>query len=247
MFQIKNRFSNAVIHESKKPTVGEAVKEYIAQQRAKGERAYLAGANLAGAYLANANLAGAYLADANLAGAYLAGANLAGAYLANANLADANLADANLADANLAGANLAGAYLAGANLAGARGLPSPLPADPAEPYVHVFAKDDAERMARFRKHHPEVPIIENLDRKILDALEAGGSLEMGSWHACATTHCRAGWAITLAGKEGAALEKKHGPHRAGMLIYGCSTGYTPHFFASNDAALKDIRERAGNK
>ncbi len=205
MTQIKKRFSGAVIHESEKETIGEAVKEYAAQRRATGERVDLAGANLADAYLAGANLAGA---------------NLAGAYLADAYLADANLADA-------------------------RGLPSPLPADPVEPYVHVFAKDDTERMARFRKHHPEVPIIEHLDRKILEAIDAGGSLEMGSWHACATTHCRAGWAITLAGKEGADLEKKHGPHRAGMLIYGCSTGYTPHFFASNEAAMKDIKERAG--
>ena len=38
-----------------------------------------------------------------------------------------------------------------------------------------------------------------------------------------------------------ALEKEHGPQRAGMLIYGCSTGRVPHFFASNEAAMEDLR------
>ena len=95
-----------------------------------GKRAYLAGANLAGANLDGANLAGANLARAYLAGANLAGANLDGANLARANLDGANLARAYLAGANLAraylaranldGANLAGANLDGANLAGAK-------------------------------------------------------------------------------------------------------------------------------
>ena len=120
-------------------------------------------------------------------------------------------------------------------------MPQPLPPDPETPYVRVVAKTDAERAERFRKHHPEVPVLENLDKKILEAIEAGGELNMGDWHTCATTHCRAGWAITLAGEKGAALEKEHGPRRAGLLIYGCSTGRVPHFFASNEAAMEDIR------
>jgi hypothetical protein len=99
-----------------------------------GERAYLAGANLAranlaganlaranlnGAYLARADLARANLARANLNGADLARADLARAYLARADLAGADLAGADLAGADLAGAYLAGAYLAGANLSSA--------------------------------------------------------------------------------------------------------------------------------
>ena len=183
-----------------------------------------------------ANLADAYLAGANLAGAYLAGANLA-----DANLADAYLADANLADANLAGANLAGANLAGAYLAGAKGLNFAPPPDPPTPYVRDTSKNYQKRAERFRKRHPEVPVVENLDAKILAAIDAGGSLDMGAWHTCQTTHCRAGWAIVLAGEKGKELEKKVGPHRAGMLIYGCSTGNVPYFYANNEDALADIR------
>ena len=158
-----------------------------------------------------------------------------------ANLADAYLAGANLADANLAGANLADANLADAYLAGAKGLIFTPPPDPPTPYVRDTSKNYQKRAERFRKRHPEVPVVENLDAKILAAIEAGGSLNMGAWHTCQTTHCRAGWAIVLAGEEGKALEEKVGPHRAGMLIYGCSTGNVPYFYASNEDALADIR------
>jgi len=67
---------------------------------------------------------------------------------------------------------------------------------------------------------------------------------MSVWHACNTTHCRAGWAITLAGKAGEELEYRFGPEDAGRRIYLASTGRAPHFFASNYAALADIREQA---
>jgi uncharacterized protein YjbI with pentapeptide repeats len=181
------------------------------------------GANLADADLAGADLAGADLAGANLAGADLADANLAGANLARADLAGAYLAGANLADANLAGADLAGAYLADAYLADA--------------YLADAAK--------FRERFPEVPVVEALDAKILSAINVEGcALDMSSWHKCETTHCRAGWAVTLAGKEGADLEAKYGPEDAGRRIYLASTGYVPNFFASNDAALADIKARA---
>jgi hypothetical protein len=89
-----------------------------------GVRAYLAGADLAGACLAGANLsradlAGANLSRADLAGACLAGANLSRANLSLANLSRVNLAGAYLAGANLSRANLSRATLAGVNLAGA--------------------------------------------------------------------------------------------------------------------------------
>src|SRR6201992_1449999 len=233
---------------------------WIAEELVKGSRA-----NLAGAYLAHPTLAHATLAHANLADAYLAGANLAGANLAGANLADANLADANLADAYLARAHLAGAYLAHATLAGAtlagaslaranlagayladaRGLAQSVPPDPVEPYVYGGAtKDYPARAAKFRQRHPDVPIVEKLDRKILAAIEQGGRLNMSQWHSCSTTHCRAGWAIALAGDAGRKLEAEVGPHRAGFLIYGCSTGRIPHFFDTNERALEDIRKCA---
>ncbi len=176
-----------------------------------------------------------------------AGANLTGAYLTGANLAGANLAGAYLTGAYLTGANLADADLTGANLAGAKNVPTDVtPESPAVPYERKPAKERyAERAARFRERNPDVPVIEALDAKILGAVESGkGKLDMSTWHKCETTHCRAGWAITLAGEVGAALESKYGPQRAGAMIYQASTGRIPHFFATDARALEDIREQA---
>jgi uncharacterized protein YjbI with pentapeptide repeats len=192
------------------------------------------------AYLADADLAGA-----NLAGANLAGADLAGAYLAGADLADADLAGANLAGANLAGADLAGADLAGADLAGAWNLDLTNHTEPKEPYARNGHRTRQEHAALYRERHPDVPVVTDLDRKILDALAAGGSLEMGAWHSCETTHCRAGWAIHLAGKAGYDLERRLGNSAlAGRAIYRASTGRSPHFYATNERALQDIQRCA---
>jgi hypothetical protein len=267
--QIKHRFTGAVLFDCELPEeiaaqsagkqLGYAIKEAL-KARANLAGAYLAGADLAGAYLADAYLADAYLARANLAGANLAGANLADAYLADAYLAGANLADANLAGAylaganlaraNLADANLAGAYLAGANLAGARNVPDgTTQTDPPEPYVRGdSAERRAKRAEKFRQRNPDVPVIAGLDRQILQVIEAGqGSLNMSQWHTCETTHCRAGWAIHLAGEAGEKLEKAHGPHIAGRMIYIASTGRAPHFFATNERAMEDIRASAAEQ
>ena len=184
-----------------------------------GKRADLRGANLEGANLRGANLRGADLEGANLRGANLEGADLEGAYLEGA---------------NLEGANLERAYLEGANL---RGDPQSITPRPPRDY--------AAKAAKYRERHPDVPVVPELDRKILDAVEAGGSLNMSAWHTCETTHCRAGWAITLAGGAGKDLETKFGPFAAGGMIYRASTGRTPNFFASNDAALTDIKRCAG--
>ncbi len=121
MFQIKSRFTGAVMFECELSSEI-ADKEYSLQlgfavKSAIRARANLAYADLAGAYLAHANLAGANLARADLAGADLAYADLTRADLAGADLAYADLARANLAGAYLAGADLARANLAGANLA----------------------------------------------------------------------------------------------------------------------------------
>ena len=158
----------------------------------------------------------------------------AGAYLAGADLTDANLADANLAGADLTGANLADANLAGADRT------SP----PTSPYVERPRKSASERAAAYRARNPNVPVVDDLDRKILAAIDAGGGLRMASWHTCETTHCRAGWAITLAGDEGTALESRLGPERAGAAIYRASTGRVPHFFATDECALEDIKRCA---
>jgi pentapeptide repeat protein len=260
--EIKHRSTGTVLWS------GEAASSRDAVIAAVKAGAYLADANLAGANLAGADLADANLAGANLADAYLAGANLAcanlaradlacanlaGAYLAGANLAGADLACAylacaNLAGANLAGANLAGAYLAGADLAGADLAGADLAGhtEPTTPYERKPGRSHKERAAEYRARHPDVPVVPDLDQRILYAISApGASLDMSTWHSCDTTHCRAGWAIHLAGEKGYELEKKlRDPARAGRAIYLASTGRSPHFFATNERALEDLKRCA---
>jgi hypothetical protein len=79
-----------------------------------------------------------------------------------------------------------------------------------------------------------------------DSIQSPGcGLEMGAWHTCETTHCRGGWAIHHAGKAGYALEQKVGdPAVAARMIYRASTGRSPHFYATNERALEDIRRCA---
>jgi hypothetical protein len=97
-----------------------------------------------------------------------------------------------------------------------------------------------------------VPVVPDIDRAILAAIEVGGVLDMGNWHdsdpdedgPCGTTHCRAGWAIHLAGEAGYALERKvDDPDIAGGLIYAASRPGVPipSFFCSDAAAMADLR------
>ena len=236
-------------------------------------------ADLAGAYLAGANLADADLAGAYLAGAYLAGANLADAYLAGANLADADLAGAYLARADLTGANLTGADLTRANLAGADLTRADLTranltranlagadltranltgADLAD--ANLAGADltranlaGADLAGATESPPEEIPVIPSIDAAILAAIEAGGILEMSSWHGaggvCGTTHCRAGWAVHLAGEKGKELEARVGPRIAGSMIYRASRPgqHAPWFFAPKDQAMDDIRKCAAEQ
>jgi hypothetical protein len=174
--------------------------------------ALLEGANLKGANLEGADLRRADLRVAYLYGAYLQGADLRRADLQGADLRGADLEGARLEGANLRGARL-GAILQGANLQGAIGL-------------------------------PYAPVVDDLDAKILamvDGPDAHGSLDMTLWHTCETTHCRAGWAIHLAGEAGYDLESRLGSATAGSLIYYASTGRVPDFYATTDEALADLR------
>ena len=134
------------------------------------------------------------------------------------------------ARANLTGANLTDAYLEGT-----KNVP-----------VISETPDHASVAREYRARHPDVPVIVDLDAKILAAIETGGGvLDMRNWHTCATTHCRAGWAIHLAGEAGYALERRYGPECAAVMIYRASTGRVPNFFATTDEALEDIRRCAG--
>jgi len=68
---------------------------------------------------------------------------------------------------------------------------------------------------------------------------------MAGWHSCNTTHCRAGWAITLC-PHGKVVEGLVGPSVAGALIYAASYPKMkiPDFYCSHEEALADIEERS---
>jgi hypothetical protein len=204
----------------------------------QGERANLKGANLEGADLRYANLEGADLRYANLEGADLRYANLEGANLRGANLRCADLESANLKGADLESANLKGADLRYANLRCAD-------------LRYANLKGANLKGADLRYANLEgadlpngIPVIQDIDTKIHEAVETCG-LQMSDWH-CGTTHCRAGWAIHLAGEEGYALEEKLGSEVAGTLIYMASRPDKKHpdFFCSDDEALDSIEEDA---
>jgi hypothetical protein len=81
-----------------------------------------------------------------------------------------------------------------------------------------------------------------------EVVSAPGALEMSSWHKCEKTHCRAGWAVTLAGPEGHALEAFYNTELAAMLIYDASDPafkINPgRFYDSNKDALADMKRMA---
>jgi hypothetical protein len=67
---------------------------------------------------------------------------------------------------------------------------------------------------------------------------------MTDWHTCDTTHCRAGWAVHLAGEAGAKLERQTSTLFAAMQIYKASSpiSVSPvRFFESNEVALEDMK------
>ena len=94
---------------------------------------------------------------------------------------------------------------------------------------------------------PPVPTIPDIHKAVYAAVSQPSALDMSSVHVCETTHCRAGWAIHLAGEAGYALEKKYNAEQAGRMIYLASTGRVPHFYATNARALEDIRECAAQQ
>ena len=86
--------------------------------------------------------------------------------------------------------------------------------------------------------------VPQLHARILDAIERGGSLEMQKWHTCETTHCRAGWAVILAGPVGKYMEAQMGTAAAGALITVASCPWmekVPDFYATNEAAMAEIK------
>ncbi len=69
---------------------------------------------------------------------------------------------------------------------------------------------------------------------------------MKTWHTCETTHCRAGWIVHLAGKEGYDLQNKTSAEFAAKQIYKAS-GYRINpcrFYDSNEEEMEDMRRLA---
>mgnify|MGYP000658954062 CR=1 FL=1 len=149
----------------------------------------------------------------------LSGTYLGGAYLNGADLRHANLSGAGLSRANLSGANLSGANINYANLNGADLSGAQLPV---------------------------VLVVPGLDQKMREACEIPGSLNMCTWHTCETTHCRAGWAVVLAGEAGRALEDQISTPTAAALIYASTylDRKIPDFYTNNGDAMQDIRRCA---
>ena len=140
---------------------------------------------------------------------------------ARADLRGADLSGADFRNANLSGANLSGADLSGVDFSGA----------------NLLGADFSD---------VDVPVIPDIDATILAAIEAPGAvLNMSEWHTCETTHCRAGWAVHLAGEAGYALEERLGSSAAGALIYAAAGSHpVPEWTVTDDAALEDLRFRA---
>jgi hypothetical protein len=70
---------------------------------------------------------------------------------------------------------------------------------------------------------------------------------MDNWHTCETTHCRAGWVVTLAGEEGKKLEGQTNTQFAAMQIYKASSDIRvspTRYFESDEEAMKDMRRCA---
>ena len=93
---------------------------------------------------------------------------------------------------------------------------------------------------------PTIPVIPDIHKVIYEAVSQPNALDMGSWHTCETTHCRAGWVVHKAGEAGYALEAFHNTELAAMLIYR-ESGYPinpARFHDSGTVAMADMKRLA---
>jgi hypothetical protein len=94
----------------------------------------------------------------------------------------------------------------------------------------------------------EIPIIENIHQKILEACKPPYALKMDKWHTCETTHCRAGWVEIIAGEAGSKLAAQTSTLFAAIQIYKKSSPnirvFPPRFFESDKIAMEDIKRCA---
>lgn len=92
-----------------------------------------------------------------------------------------------------------------------------------------------------------VPVVPDIHAQVYARASAEGALDMETWHTCETTHCRAGWVVHLAGKQGSILERVVGTEAAATLIYlksDPSMTDVPGFHEHSTDALQGMREMA---
>lgn len=92
-----------------------------------------------------------------------------------------------------------------------------------------------------------IPKVKAIHQKVFKAVSKKNALDMSDWHTCETTHCRGGWVVYLAGKEGKELEEKTSTFFAAMMIYKYSSPIRvspKRFYESNKEALADIKRCA---
>jgi uncharacterized protein YjbI with pentapeptide repeats len=257
-FEIRNRWTNKVQFTAEitcAPDATVGVKIGLAVRWGYRNGAVLSGAVLSGAVLRGADLRGAVLSGADLRGAVLSGAVLSGAVLRGAVLSGAVLRGAVLSDADLRGAVLRGAVLSGADLRDAdlRGavlsgaVLSGAVLSGAVLRGAVLSDADLRGADLRGAVLSGAPIIPQIHQRVYAAASAPGALDMSNWHKCETTHCRAGWVVTLAGEEGQKLEAKMGTPAAASLIYLASDPNIdrfPSFYGSNADALADMKRLA---
>ena len=106
----------------------------------------------------------------------------------------------------------------------------------------------AEEGAPKRIGSPPIPVIPDIHTTIYAAASNPKALAMENVHTCANTHCRGGWAVTLAGKSGAELEALYNWELAAMLIYDASDPAfkinPARFYDTNEVALADMKRLA---
>ena len=194
----------------------------------------LRGANLSHASLMSANLSGADLYKAQLQGASLYKANLQGVDLSGKDLSDTNFSFSNLRDADLQGADLRGADLSEANLAQADLTGANL--------VGVNFGDFYPSV----KNLIQLLRVPDLDGQILRKIESRPALLSKNYNHDGEAHSRLGWAVTLAGPAGAAVQMIWGIYVAGPLIYAASYPRlpVPDFSITEEETIADLRMRA---
>lgn len=91
---------------------------------------------------------------------------------------------------------------------------------------------------------PIVSVQRDLAKSILNHVEGQPAcLNMDTWHSCETTHCLAGWAVTLH-PEGKLLESMIGTNASGALIFNACCGEVPDFFSNEEEAVEWLRSKA---